>query len=803
MITFINKNTQKPLRYVGGEINAIVKSNAPASMLLAFPDVYEIGMSHYGSRILYEVVNYCSPYAMERVYMPWKDALHELHSLESGKKIREFDAVGFSLQNELCYTNVLAMLEMGGLDVFSANRKDKDPIVIAGGGATYNPAPMSDFIDVFVIGEADKLILSILKILDDVKPKKERLQELSKLRGVYVPSIHGDKVVIQKEVLQSIDETPILEHPMVPYIELVHDRITYEVQRGCARGCRFCQAGMIYRPIRQRDPNSILKMVDKNISDTGYRNIGFLSLNACDYPPLLKLVNGINERYKGKGMYVSLPSLRIESISQEFLNTLSKLPKSGFTIAPEAGSKRIRKVINKDMSDEEIFETVKLVAGMNWSSIKSYFMIGLPTEEEADVEAIVELAYKMEKLLSGKRCRLSVSVSNFVPKPHTPFQWEKQLGWEEFQQKIQVLFAKIKGGKLSLKWGDAKMSEVEGVLCRGDKKIGALIYSAYKKGDIFTSWGSEFDHSKWESSMKELGIDKHEYLGQRDLKTVLPWANISCGVDDKWLKQERDKAFNMDATENCTAGACSSCGVCDSYKMKNIMVGDDISCDLGEPSHTALIPLDKKFRIRAILCKEADFRWMGHFEFMDAVEKAILRAKVPVTFSKGFKPVSEVSYAPPVGIGVESFAEPADFYLSQDLDDSEFVKRLNAHLPNSLRVKKAWHLPLSAPSLYQDIQSTLWSATLPLTYSPCSWENKTVEVERKGGIRQIRLSDFVIDFKVYKENDHLRADFVLKMDQGKTMKPVDLLKAVFDGLDPNDIYLVRRGLVINGINFDN
>ena len=351
-----------------------------------------------------------------------------------------------------------------------------------------------------------------------------------------------------------------------------------------------------------------------------------------------------------------------------------------------------------------------------------------------------------------------------------------------------------------MKWGDAKMSEVEGVLCRGDKKIGELIYSVYKKGEIFTSWGSEFDYYKWETAMKELGIDKYYYLGEKSVDSVLPWSNISCGVDSDWLKREREKAFKMEETKDCTTESCSTCGVCQSYKLKNVLVDD--SGDYSLNKKTGLpSSLDKKFRIRALLSKEADFRWMGHFEFMDAIEKALLRSKIPIVFSKGFKPVSEVSYAPPVGIGVESLVEPADFYMFEHITEEDFVLRLNASLPEGLKIKKAWQIPLSAPSLYQDIKSVLWMAVLPLSIER-PWENKTVEVERKGGIKQIRLSDFVMEFNASKEKDYVKAEFRLKLDQGKTIKPIEFLNAVFENLDKDAVRLVRRGMDINGINFN-
>lgn len=814
---FLNKTIQKPLRYIGGELNSIVKKDAPASMLLAFPDVYEIGMSHYGSRILYEKINYGSPYSMERVYMPWKDAVDgmvkkglPLVSIESGKGFKEFDAVGFSMQNELCYTNILAMLELGGLDVFREKRKDDDPVIIAGGGAVYNPTPMARFIDAFVIGEADDLVLDILKVLSHDMSKKDKLSELSRLRGVYVPSVHSREDIISKAVLKDLDRSPVIERPLVPYMELIHDRITYEVQRGCARGCRFCQAGMIYRPIRQRDPVSILEQIEKNVADTGYRDIGFLSLNACDYPPLMKLVDSIYKRFKGVGMFVSLPSLRIESISQEFLNVLSRLPKSGFTIAPEAGSKRIRKVINKDMSEEEIFNTIDLVSGLKWDSIKAYFMIGLPTETKEDVEAIADLAHRSVKHMAGRRTKLAVSVSNFVPKPHTPFQWEQQLCWEDFDKKMHLLLSLIKGGKLSMKWGDPKMGEVEGILCRGDERISDLIYAVYKKGETFSSWGSEFNYSRWEEAMKELGIDRFEYLSARTINNDLPWKNISSGISLDWLKQEREKAFEMSPTSDCTKQDCSRCGVCSSYGISNKIVHEAVPEKLDPNLPVSKVLSEKKFRLRVIMGKSAEFRWMGHFEFMDTVEKAILRADIPVVFSKGFKPVSEVSYAPPVGVGVESLVEPVDMYLYEKIDEKDFISKMNKQLPSALGIKNAFYIPLSAPSLYQDIKNVKWAAIFPAKegflqklLNHDDWRNKVVEVERKGGIRQIGLSDFVLDLNANEKDGDLIVGMVLKMDNGKSVKPIEVLGSILEGLDPDQVRLTRRGLNINGIDFDN
>jgi radical SAM family uncharacterized protein/radical SAM-linked protein len=828
MIGCLDRNTHKPLRYLGSEINSVKKINAPSSILLAYPDVYEIGMSHFGSRILYDAVNRRSPYAMERVYMPWKDVFQlikktgeRLRSLESDKTFSEFDAVGFSIQNELSYTNILAMLDIGGMELRSENRKNAHPVIIAGGGAIYNPAPLLDFIDVFVIGEADELIIEIMDVLAKTNSRKERLKELSKLEGLYVPSEHGQDTKIVKRVISSLDKSPLICEHLVPHMELIHDRITYEIQRGCNRGCRFCHAGMIYRPVRQRSPESIIESIERDLSSSGYRDIGFLSLNACDYPPLQDLISFIVKNFQGKGVFVSLPSLRIESIQNDFLEVLAKLPKSGFTIAPEAGSPKLKKIINKNITEDELLNTAKDVVGMGWNHIKSYFMIGLPKEDDSDIEAIVDTAYKIQKNMPGSRKRLTISVSNFIPKPHTPFQWEEQLSINGFDDRINKLSRSIRGHNISLKWGDSKLSYIEGVLARGDRKVGELIFKVYQKGEVFTAWNSEFDFAKWESAMQELGMDKTNYMAERSLDTKLPWDNISSGIEKNWLKQERKKAYDLEATPDCTVGICSNCGVCQRLELTNI-----IHAELDKKNDKELIPVmdqeqeflnktEKKMRLRCFFKKTGKFKWMGHFELMNAVEKAVIREELPVCVSAGYNPRPLLSFSTPVSAGAESLVEIVDIFMFKEIDYSFFIESINKQIPEELSFYKIFKIDTGAKSINQDISGFAWHLELDrkkykkdLDYYQelllkAKKENGFLNITRKAKVKSIRIFDYIEEAKMSLSDDSLCLDFKTCFINEGTIKPAEFVDWIIKDAGTEIKRLIRTGVRINGVYVNN
>lgn len=828
MIGCLDRNTHKPLRYLGSEPNSVIKQEAPSSILLAYPDVYEIGMSHFGSRILYDVVNRRSPYAMERVYMPWKDVFRNikstgerLRSLESGRTFTEFDAVGFSVQNELCYTNIIAMLDIGGIELRSEKRKEDTPIIIAGGGAIYNPAPLVEFIDVFVLGEADESIIEIMSVLAKTRSRKERLKELSRVEGVYVPSEHGADTKIIKRIISSLDKSPLISEHLVPHMELVHDRITYEIQRGCNRGCRFCHAGMVYRPVRQRSPESIMGSIEKDLLSSGYRDVGFLSLNACDYPPLQSLISFIVKNLEGKGVSVSLPSLRIESIQNDFLEVLAKLPKSGFTIAPEAGSSKLKKVINKNITEEELLNTARSVVDMGWDHIKSYFMIGLPREDDSDIEAIVDTAYKIQKSMPGKRKRLTVSVSNFVPKPHTPFQWEQQLCGKEFEDRITKLSRSIRGHNISLKWGDSSLSHVEGILARGDKKIGELILRVYEKGEIFTSWNSEFDFNKWKTAMEELNINGDDYLSKRSLDSKLPWDNISSGVEKEWLKEERKKAYDFESTPDCTVSSCSNCGVCQKLGLTNI-IQKDLNKTINKGTsisasdeHKVFNKTEKKTRFRCLFQKTGKFKWMGHFELMNAVEKAIIREDLPVCVSAGYNPRPLLSFSTPVSSGAESMIEIVDIFMFQDIKTDDLLRAINRQIPKELEFREIKKIDIGAKSINQDIEGFEWLIGLDRSRYPEVLEHyqgllsramkdkAVVNITRKGKLKSIKIFDYIEEVKMSICEDSLCLGFKTCFINEGTIKPSEFLEAVMPGAGKDIKFIKRTGVKINGVYINN
>ncbi|MBN1114721.1 MAG: DUF2344 domain-containing protein [Oligoflexia bacterium] len=562
---------------------------------------------------------------------------------------------------------------------------------------------------------------------------------------------------------------------------------------------------MIYRPVRQRDPQSIVDMIETNIASTGHRQIGFLSLNACDYPPLLELIKYISETYKKIGINVSLPSLRIESISDVVLDMLARLPRGGFTIAPEAGSERLRRVINKDIPEAETLDTVEKVSSRGWDSIKAYFMIGLPSEETGDVTAIAELANKMEARLKSKRGKITVSVSNFVPKPHTPFQWESQLDAGGFSERLEILKSSLKNRRISLKWSDPGMSEIEGLLSRGDEKISAVIYDVFRQGEVFSSWGSMFDYRKWQKAIQSCGIKISDYLGSRKTEDALPWDNINSGIDRTWLIREKKKAYSEEMTPHCINGKCSSCNICSGDNLKNIIADRDIrspKINMQQPAH------GKEHAIRVLFVKKDAFRWMGHFELMAVMEKALLKSGFPVAISSGFNPSPLMSFCPPAGIGVESEVEMMDVFFSSYLSPEKFIAGMNSILPGELGFKNAWNTPLHGTSIFQLVREYIWEIrlynsekSLPVLEKRLeNLKNTEIEIERKGKKRTVNMRDYFEMKSLKAEGNTVIAGFSLKYVDGKTIKPIEVLRAVMHDINEREILMIRKGIKLDGCN---
>ena len=570
---------EKPARYIGGEYNAVVKQGDLFRFGLCFPDVYEIGMSHLGSRILYHILNSQPDMACERAFAPWPDmerALREanepLFSLETKRPLGSFDVLGFSLLYEMCYTNILTMLERSGIPFFAADRDETMPIVIAGGPCCCNPEPVAPFFDAILIGDGEELILEVARAVKTAKetamPKAALLQQLKALRGVYVPQLHQPGETVVKRIVADLDAAPFTGKPVVPYMSIVHDRVALEVMRGCTRGCRFCQAGYIYRPVRERKETTVMALAREQLNCTGYDEVSLLSLSTGDYSEVHALVPQIIGEMKDKRVSVSLPSLRVDAELAKDFSVMQTVRKAGLTFAPEAGTQRLRDVINKNVTEDDILRAATDAFEAGWSSVKLYFMLGLPTETDEDVLGIAQLARQVSAAFygipkerrGGKGLRLAVSVSTFVPKPFTAFQWCPQDSLEEIRRKQGLLRGAMKGIRgAELSCHLSQLSVLEAAFSRGDRRLAAVLAQAYRRGCRFDSWTEHFNAQAWQEAFAQEGLTAEDYAcAAYDVDAPLPWDFVDMLVSKAYLKGEYKKAFSGTTTPYCREH-CNGC----------------------------------------------------------------------------------------------------------------------------------------------------------------------------------------------------------------------------------------------------
>ncbi|HOG48309.1 MAG TPA: TIGR03960 family B12-binding radical SAM protein [Anaerolineae bacterium] len=597
---------ERPGRYTGGEFNSVVKDWVTTAVRLAlcYPDVYEIGMSNLGLAILYDLVNKRPSALAERAYTPWPDmaaALRRaglpLYSLETHHPLADFDVVGFTLQYELNYTNVLEMLDLAGIPLHSAARSEAHPLVIAGGSSTYNPEPMAAFFDLFVIGEGEEVLLELLDLVLAMRgqPRAELLRRAAEIPGIYVPGLYqvdydlagrvlavtpsdtGVPERVTKRIMPCLP--PPVTRPVVPFLDIVHDRANVEIQRGCTEGCRFCQAGMIYRPVRERRPEEVMDAVEQVLANTGYDEVGLVSLASSDYSQIEPLLEALVRRWAPEHVSFGLPSLRVDAFSVRLAGMVQATRKTGLTFAPEAGSERLRAVINKNVTEDDLVQTAEAAYSAGWDRIKLYFMLGLPTESDEDVEAIARLVHRVADIgrrHRGGRAKVHASASTFVPKPHSPFQWLPLADLDTVQRRQRLLHERLRRRGVQFDWTEPRTTLLEAALSRGDRRVGAAVEAAWRGGAVFDAWGEHFKPALWQEAFAASGLDMHWYASrQRALDEVLPWEHINVGVKREFLAAEWERATSGEPTPDCRDG-CQRCGLLEAFRAERKAVAKGV-----------------------------------------------------------------------------------------------------------------------------------------------------------------------------------------------------------------------------------
>jgi radical SAM family uncharacterized protein/radical SAM-linked protein len=711
----------KPIRYTGGEYNIYIKEpeNQPVYFGLLMPEVYEIGMSNYGLKVLYSVLNRQENIITERAYAPWLDYgdklrtnKYPLYSLESKRPLKEFNILGFSLQSELSYTNVLYILDLAEIPLLAKDRSAKDPLIIAGGPCCVNPLPIQDFIDCFVIGDGEEVSVEIAQVYENwnKKNRQDLLNNLSKLDGVYVPLVHNPKTsVIRKRNVLALKEEDFPYPPIMPICEVVHDRLTIEIGRGCVRGCRFCQAGIINRPLRLRPVSEVLRLAERGIRSTGWEEVSLLSLSASDYPYLQELVAQLTRQMEKRRVAISLPSMRGEDFSQELANTLQAIKKTGLTFAPETASSRLRSLVNKDISEDKIFNSITNATQAGWRNIKLYFMIGLPGEDYKDIDAMIEFVKKSAMITS--RVGIKFSMTPFIPKPHTPLQWAGFDTVISLKEKMDFVKQNLRRRNTSAKWENPDVSFIQAILARGDEKLNSVILDTHKNNGIFQDWTEKFNIELWQKSFVDNGINPEDYLKPRDTKENLPWDFIDIGVKKDFLKTEYEKALKGELTMNCQM-ECQNCGVkgCDlnpndtfKFREQELKSGEQnepvskksesgFDFKLTTDDFTRNLPYgdnmyaNLKFRMKYTVGET--YRYAGHLDRVRAIYRTLRRSELPIAYTKGFSPHPIVSFGPPLPVGVISHGEYLDIEMARTYNGN-IVRDLGFFMPKDIRIQEA------------------------------------------------------------------------------------------------------------------
>ncbi|MFZ5453016.1 MAG: TIGR03960 family B12-binding radical SAM protein [Thermodesulfobacteriota bacterium] len=814
---------QRPSRYGGGEINAAFKNLRDVALRVAllFPDLYEVGMSHLGLGLLYDILNRQEDVWAERAYAPAPDLEAELRgrglpltSLESGTPLRKFDLVGISLQYELSFTNLLNMLDLGGIPLWAADRGPADPVVIGGGPAGCNPEPVAPFFDALVLGDGEELILEITAALKGWKAakgtRKELWQTLETIEGVYIPAFfepvfdeggglreimpRGRRSTVNKRLLANLNHVSISPRPVVPYCQIVHDRLQLEIARGCSRGCRYCQAGMLYRPVRERDPAQVVAWVEEALEATGYEDVSLLSLSAGDYGPLSWLLTQLMDRLAPRKVALSLPSLRADTLTPEMMGQIKRVRRTGLTLAPEAGSERLRRVINKNLTEETIIKAAEQAFGAGWQLLKLYFMIGLPTETPEDLEAIAGLTRQILKTApKGRRGRINLSLSTFIPKAHTPFQWEGMADLEDSRRRLHAVKDRLRHPQVQAKWNSAAQSWLEGVFSRGDRRLASVLLAAHRRGCRLDAWSEHLRLEPWREAFRETGVDPDFYLRERKRDEVLPWEHLDSGVSREFLAAERERAYQEMETLDCRRGECQDCGVCDQETAALVL--QDIPAEAPPLGHPAGVRGSQPAWYRLSFSKVDAARWLSHLELVSAFYRSLRRSRLPLHFSDGFHPLPRVSFHGALPVGVESLAETLDVELSAPVTNGKLVADLNLALPPGLRILQGERLPKRLPpprpqtALYQ-VESPEPRFDPQTAAAFLSREEVLVTRSRPKEERTINLRQQVAGLEVV---DPHNLQLTMRFQERDNLKVTDALAHIFQltGDQARDLHILK------------
>ncbi|HKK91717.1 MAG TPA: TIGR03960 family B12-binding radical SAM protein [Desulfobacteraceae bacterium] len=826
-------SVEMPSRYLGNEVNSVKKelSEMDLTVALAFPDLYEIGMSHFGMQILYTILNRQENIAAERFFTPasdmeavLKESSTPLFSLESKTDLARFDIIGFSLLYELNFTNILTMLSLADIPFYAEERDETYPLIIGGGPCAFNPEPLADFFDIFVVGDGEDAILEISEAFIQWKKggdntRQTLLRELSKISGVYVPwffkvdyddegiqhldPLYPDYTAVKKAVVPDLSRVAFPVSPLVPFGKPVHDRLRLEIARGCSRGCRFCQAGMIYRPVRERSVADLRKITETSVAATGYSDISLLSLSTGDYSSLEKLMTSLLSVDAHHCTAVSLPSIRAGRLTPQLMKIIRSVRKTGFTIAPEAGTQRLRDVINKDITEADIFDTVTNAFDLGWRLVKLYFMNGLPTETREDIQGICDLAKRLAALKPGKKAGITVSFATFIPKAHTPFQRCSQITTETSRENLDYLKQNLRHPGIKLKWQNPEMSLLEGVFARGDRRLSRLLVAAWEKGCRLDGWDDKFRFDRWQAAFDETGIDPLFYTSRvRSRDEVLPWAHIQCGVDEAFMEEEYDKALAETITRDCRENACSNCGVCDFETIQPVVFGREESPDF-EEGHSAgeTRTGDVHYaKLRFYYEKIGKTRFFGHLELANIIKRAIKRAGIHVKYTMGFHPDMKLAFDNPLPVGMESEEEFFTLYADIKTPPDLMVERLNTALQKVMVITRA--VPAGRVKQEPDDDQSVYDITLDgITMDPAvvtafldQTEHIVEQVNHKGKKRVTDLRKAVVTIETL---DSCRLKMVMRKYKDRTIRPGEILTRIFaisqDALRTAEIRKLKTG----------